>query len=62
MNRSKAAEILGVFPDVSEEELKKRYRALLLMTHPDAVKEHDYPYEDCLELFHYLNEKQFSLK
>ena len=36
---------MGVEPDITPEELKKRYRALMLITHPDSADEHEYPYE-----------------
>ncbi len=45
MNRSQACRILGVLPDISVYELKKRYHILMVVTHPDSVSEHDYPYE-----------------
>lgn len=35
LNRIEAAKILGIHADVSEDELKKRYRELMRMTHPD---------------------------
>ena len=48
--------ILGVMSDISEDELKKRYRELIRMTHPDEVKSHDYPYEihDINRAYEYL--------
>ena len=45
MNKHKACEILGILPDTGIEELKKRYHLLMVVTHPDSVSEHDYPYE-----------------
>lgn len=45
MNKSQALDILGVLPDTTESELKKKYRTLMVMTHPDSVSEHDYPYD-----------------
>ncbi len=45
MNKHKACEILGILPDAGIEELKKRYHLLMVVTHPDSVSEHDYPYE-----------------
>lgn len=45
MNKYKACEILGIKPDISVEDLKKRYHSLVMVTHPDSVAEHDYPYE-----------------
>lgn len=45
MNKTRACAILNVKSDVSEEELKKRYHALMMLTHPDSVESHEYPYE-----------------
>lgn len=45
MNKKKACRILGIYPDISVNELKKRYRNLMNLTHPDSVEKHDYPYE-----------------
>ncbi len=45
MTRKKALGILGASSDTDIRELKKKYRELMRMTHPDAVSEHDYPYE-----------------
>ena len=44
MNRSQALAIMGIQPDIGTDDLKKRYHALIMLTHPDSVKEHDYPY------------------
>ena len=58
MNKSLACEILGVFPDISANELKKRYHTLMVVTHPDSVSGHDYPYEvhEINEAYSYLLE------
>ena len=45
MNRKRALKILGAGTDTDIRDLKKRYRELMRMTHPDSVKENDYPYE-----------------
>lgn len=45
MTRREAITILGLSVDYSKEELKKRYRELMFLTHPDSVDEHKYPYE-----------------
>lgn len=45
MTRQEACKILDVYPDISAEDLKKRYRKLMNITHPDSGKEHDYPYD-----------------
>lgn len=45
MNRKQAQAILGIDSDYTTEELKKRYRALMLITHPDTRTEHHYPYD-----------------
>ena len=56
MNRKKALKILGAETDTDIRDLKKRYRSLMRMTHPDSVKEHDYPYEvhEINEAYNYL--------
>lgn len=36
MNKRKACEILGVSPDILRDELKRKYRALMNLTHPDT--------------------------
>ena len=56
MNRKKALKILGAETDTDIREIKKRYRELMRMTHPDSVKEHDYPYEvhEINEAYNYL--------
>lgn len=45
MTVKKALKILGLEAPYTEEDLKKTYRALIVMTHPDSVKEHDYEYD-----------------
>ncbi|MCQ2492882.1 MAG: J domain-containing protein [Lachnospiraceae bacterium] len=45
MTQKEAKVILGIMQDVTEEQLKKRYRYLMQKVHPDAVEAHDYPYE-----------------
>lgn len=45
MTEKKALKILGLQVPYTEEELKKTYRALIVLTHPDSVKEHDYEYD-----------------
>ena len=56
MNRKKALKILGVTSDTDIRALKKHYRKLIRMTHPDSVAEHDYPYEvhEINEAYNYL--------
>ncbi|MBR6391389.1 MAG: J domain-containing protein [Lachnospiraceae bacterium] len=44
MNKPTACTILGVRPDIRPDELKKRYHALMMLTHPDSPEEHEYPY------------------
>ena len=44
MNKPTACTILGVRPDIQPDELKKRYHALMMLTHPDSPEEHEYPY------------------
>ena len=41
MTLNKALKILGLDDTYTEEELKKAYRTLIVMTHPDSVKEHE---------------------
>ena len=38
MNRKKALKILGAETDTDIREIKKRYRELVRMTHPDSVR------------------------
>lgn len=45
MNRKSACQILGVYPDISEKELKRTYRRLMNLTHPDSNADSDYPYD-----------------
>ncbi len=45
MTRDRAYRILGISEEDGPEEIKKKYRRLMLMTHPDMDKEHGYPYE-----------------
>lgn len=45
MTVDKALKILGLKAPYTEEDLKKTYRSLIVMTHPDSVKEHDYEYD-----------------
>lgn len=45
MTKDKAFKILGLAGNSSLEDCKKRYRTLMLMTHPDMNEDHDYPYE-----------------
>ncbi len=56
MTRKKALMILGASTDADIRELKRRYRNLMRMTHPDSVSEHDYPYEvhEINEAYNYL--------
>ena len=56
MNRKRALKILGAETDTDIREIKKRYRELVRMTHPDSVKKHDYPYEvhEINEAYNYL--------
>ena len=56
MNKKKALKILGAKDDTDIRDLKKRYRELMRMTHPDSVSEHDYPYEvhEINEAYNYL--------
>jgi hypothetical protein len=56
MDRKKALRILCAEPHTDIRGLKKRYRDLMRKTHPDAVAEHDYPYEvhEINEAYNYL--------
>lgn len=45
MNHKKTYQILGIRPDTSLEEIKKKYRALMILTHPDSGEESNYPYD-----------------
>ncbi len=56
MDKKKALRILCAKPDTDIRGLKKRYRELMRRTHPDAVSEHDYPYEvhEISEAYNYL--------
>ena len=56
MDKKKALRILCAKPDTDIRGLKKRYRDLMRKTHPDAVSEHDYPYEvhEINEAYNYL--------
>ncbi len=45
MTRKDALKILGMSATNSQEEIKKRYRSLMLQTHPDVTEESDYPYD-----------------
>ncbi len=56
MDKEKALHILCAGPDTDIRGLKKRYRDLMRRTHPDAVAEHDYPYEvhEINEAYNYL--------
>ncbi len=56
MDKKKALRILNAKPDTDIRLLKKRYRDLMIKTHPDAVTEHDYPYEvhEINEAYNYL--------
>lgn len=45
MTREKALQILGLQDPVHGTEIKKKYRALMLMTHPDMAENIPYPYE-----------------
>ena len=51
-----ALKILGLKAPYTEEDLKKTYRSLIVMTHPDSVKEHDYEYDasDINSAYEYL--------
>lgn len=44
MNKPRACAILGVESDIQIDDLKKRYHALMMLTHPDSLEEHEYPY------------------
>ncbi len=56
MDKKKALRILCAKADTDIRGLKKRYRDLMRQTHPDAVAEHDYPYEvhEINEAYNYL--------
>lgn len=56
MTRNKAFRVLGAKPDTDIRDLKKKYRALMRMTHPDSSSGHDYPYEvhEINEAYNYL--------
>ena len=56
MNRKRALKIRGAGTDTDIRDLKKRYRELMRMTHPDSVKENDYPYE-----VHEINEAYMTI-
>ena len=45
MTKSQALGIMGLASDTGANELKKRYRALMMMTHPDSADYHEYPYD-----------------
>lgn len=45
MSRREALKILGLTQYDSLEELKKQYRALMMMTHPDVAEKQPYPYD-----------------
>lgn len=45
MTNKKALKILGLKETYTEEELKKTYRSLMIMTHPDSANEYDYAYD-----------------
>lgn len=53
-----AYKILGVTKNVSMDDLKKKYRMLMMLTHPDVNIDHDYPYEaaDINTAYEYLLE------
>ena len=56
MNKKKALRILGAESGSDIRNLKKKYRSLMRMTHPDSVTVHDYPYEvhEINEAYNYL--------
>lgn len=45
MTRQTALRILGIRSEYTVSELKKKYKELMLMTHPDMQKEAGYPYD-----------------
>lgn len=45
MNRTDAVKIIGLGDDFSLNELKKKYRSLMLVAHPDSNMEGDYDYD-----------------
>lgn len=45
MKQEEAYKILGISEGVSETELKKRYRELIALTHPDSGTINTYPFE-----------------
>lgn len=58
MKREQAYRILGVNPGTTEEDLKKRYRELVQLTHPDSGQSCDYPFEihDIIAAYKFLLE------
>ena len=56
MTREKALIILEADRDTDIRGLKKKYRALMRLTHPDSSAEHDYPYEvhEINEAYNYM--------
>ena len=45
MTTHKALDILGLKKPYTEDELKKTYRALMFLTHPDSGRDYEYKYE-----------------
>ena len=45
MNRRDAVKIIGIGSDFTLGELKKKYRSLMLVAHPDSNADSDYEYE-----------------
>ena len=45
MTRELALKIMRVSQNYTKAELKSKYHSLMILTHPDAASEHDYPYE-----------------
>ena len=57
MNTKTAIKILGINEDASFDEIRRQYRKLMIMTHPDMMTENDYPYDagDINAAYEYLN-------
>lgn len=45
MTKKEAVRILGIADNFTKETLKKRYRALMMVAHPDAGAENAYPFD-----------------
>lgn len=64
MTTNKALAILGLNKSYTDEELKKTYRSLMILTHPDSVESHDYRYDasDINAAYEYLLKNKSYIK